>query len=635
MSIFVRSEGLVSSEQVRGSLNSASAQKAGVDVINPSGEVTSALPGTDKPGAFLDPVLQLLEKPHLMQLKKEQGWTSRSRAPRTRYDDNKNPIPASKDPEWMKFTITLDKQESAEIISPEELEKIRQIAIDVFADEFRSDAGKAEKDDQYPLLFNASDDKEAHLRSRRAVIAYGVHTDTGNTHVHLWSQRISVDPEAKWFSTSQKLNDGPSYETYIIEKLSNALQKAGVSLGVTDAFKPNGDSMFKDRRGTPEGRATAGDAIEEAGGVVSENLKEGSPAAAKARVSEGPTEFTPSIQQMDRLMVRAERETKAAAEIYTAAQHAKAAMQAAEEAIARSEELRAQVETVTAEKDQYVETTEKLTDALSETNEKLEEVQTDLTAVSTQASQQATQLLQQEETISEQRTTLSAASETLVDAPIADIAEYGLDEGIQQVLDAWEEDRKQVAELQQQVAGLGAVVTEKTEALESTTAKLETVEAEATELKSEVKGLREQTTTDAGTIADLEASNQQYSQQIVDLSGQVTQYQTQVDTDAQTIVDVRKQVELLSNSNDRLVSDKDNMQEEIDRLSEQVSALIRTVTSAGEPQKGGKAVQTTMDIPGETGTPDRLKGIADDLAGGADDDAKPKSTKPTKGPKPK
>lgn len=262
MTIKILYQGRTSASGLRRSLNTDSAAKRGVEFNKFDGETYRTEPGTDRPGEQLNHALAGAERKFFIASKANGVYTGKIRDSGVHVDELGRKVTrdtkGAERYDWMKYILTMDRATSAKL-SDERLQELTDIVQRVMSD-------------------------EGYGEGVRSTVHF-THTDSGNTHIHLWSHLIQVDHAAKRLSLVKDMSSPGSYLSGLAERLNVALTAVGLP-AVGDVVGDNGRSIYEDRRTSPEAKAVAAEAVRAAGATPSENLLDRSPGVIRAEQAE-------------------------------------------------------------------------------------------------------------------------------------------------------------------------------------------------------------------------------------------------------------------------------------------------------------------------------------------------------------
>lgn len=619
--------GNVTSDALQAQLNTESGAKAGVTVIKFDGEEYQTAPNTENPGTQLRPTLIGMEREWLIDnTGKNKRYAGTLRRRGKRFDTAGREDPDGQFQDWMKWVISLDRETSAKLTDQQQAD-MERIVQDVLSDKGPDGV-------------------------RSTVMFSSMHTDTGNSHIHIWSHLIAVNEEARTVSNVKKLDKGPSYLSAMAEKLSSAFMDHGLP-ALTDMINSAGVSIYLDRRVSPEAKAAAADAVRDSGGVPSENLRDRTPGEianedreeTQARADDAGTKADDAQARPDGEEPQSESADGASAATdddaqqysdYFKAEMAKMQRQKANlerdvlrasagivgvdsamAALTQAEELRISLEAATAQRDELESSLAARTGELGEANEAIAsitaELEKALAALNEATNNNATlsssnqalteELLTKNATIEAQTATAAEVRDLLDTSPTTIPESANLVDAADLVVEKFTEESAELAESKTELASARAEISRLTDDLEQSrdaSSKLETalskIEASFTALK-DVNADQETTIQDlTQQVKTAEGERKTATKKLQATTAALSTLQAHSDDQSRTI---EGQVTEIGELKTAMAALKEETAETVSTMRNEVQAVREQITALRE-EMNGLVVDNTRLIGNET-----------------------------------
>lgn len=453
---YVRGSGMTAADN-SDKTSSVSALKEETEYLFPDGDMLTVVPAnlSDDERSGLTQRIKSWEKENLINRKNRNELNGSIRDTRSRFGDPK---------EWDHLQISLDRPES-ESYGPADLARMRDIIRDIAAKDI---SGRFQK-----------------------MVMTRIHTDTGNSHIDVFIHRHPYDAENNQTLASEELT-GKSFLPNLMQKISNALAAADLPI-IRDTKKQDGQSLYEESATTDRAKNIANSYLTEEGGIP--NQRTGAP-GVYAEDDERPSRvrLEPDANIIQKALLDAEREMKAAAQKLVNAQNAAAAMTERAELRARLEEAEA---TVAAQE----------------------------AAIEAARVQHAAELAERQASIAALNTDIEKAGER----------ETGLRSELEVVSTKVEEQTAQIAGLTDDYEGAQAEITAQAATIKGLQGELFDVKgqvtAQAEQLAERDKTIAEQEDSIETLVSQLEQANEAVSQQgieIADRDATINQLRTEV-----------------------------------------------------------------------------------------------------------
>lgn len=300
----VRGSGMTSSEKSN-EASSVSSLKEETEYIFPDNLVMSVVPGTLDEGdrASLQRKIKEWEKDNLIQRKARGEIAGAIRDTRSRFGPPK---------EWDHLQFSLDREES-ELYGLADLTKMRNIIRDIAAKDMTGDY--------------------------RKMVITRIHTDTGNSHIDLFVHRHPFSVEKNETKGSEELT-GRSFLPMLIQKINEALVAADLPF-IKDTKTLDGQSLYQESATSDQAKQLLNTMVHAEGGIPSQRTGtpvvpgDDEPRPERQRIQD------PDAKQLERALLDAEREAKAATQKLVSLQNAVEAQRQRAELQARIAEAEA------------------------------------------------------------------------------------------------------------------------------------------------------------------------------------------------------------------------------------------------------------------------------------------------------
>lgn len=423
--------------------------------------------------------------------------------------------------EWDHLQYSIDR-EGSEHHSEADLDKIRKIIVDIAA---KDESGK-------------------HLK----MAISRIHTDTGNSHIDVFVHRHAFDNDKKFVFASDSLVDR-SRIVSIVDQINGALASKGFAT-IADTKKRDGRSVYEETATSDAAKDLVNQLVTEEGGVPTQRT--GGPRVPGDDSKPTPAGIVdPDIKTINRLLLDAEREMKAAAQRFVSAQNAKAVYD-------EREKLRASLE---AEQKTVAELEAALTH-----NENVRVEEQRIAADALAAKDLAIEAAQQRE----------FALSTQLENEKNTVAELGQRvEGLTSDVDAAEDEIKGLK------SSLSTVTSERDTAVSKATAldaDLKMISAQRDELAAALDAEKDQVATQAKEIDAYQQTISGLNIENANLDSNLKKSTTQIEVLKDKVDDLEKTVSSNADEIEILTGQRDNAKTELGMVSAEVAektALLR------------------------------------------------------------